>query len=46
MIPKMPAPAEAGVDTGFRKRSCSTNNVARYFFAFSSSFAVHEISIV
>src|ERR1700732_1886729 len=29
MIPKMPAPAGAGVDTGFRKRSCSTHNVER-----------------
>src|SRR5215469_1193654 len=29
MIPKKPAPAKAGVDTGFRIRSCSINKLER-----------------
>src|ERR1700727_785663 len=29
MIPKKPAPAKAGVDTGFRKRSCARNKLER-----------------
>jgi hypothetical protein len=29
MIPKKPAPAKAGVDTGFRKKTCSNKELER-----------------